>query len=229
MLPKFLDKTINKGVTVNEINLVFGLLILFVCVSHIYLSAWASKMDSFLTVKDMLSKGCKKGLPFIWHMGMWGDVFIVSPIMVIGAFMYCNTWSGDRVAIVYTIGGIVSAVMHQMYVAGGKEVPEAHAHSGRLTGAGFLHMLFMSIALAELILLFFFTPHVDHWFAVTMTVGLGIHIFLGNHFLLGLFDKFQWFGVNKWCGRDYLYSTQGWITVLVCWILLGWRCYVMIR
>jgi len=206
----------------NSISPVAGWITFIVSVLFVLIGGYAAYKDNFLTVGQMLKHGDVYGLPYITHGGMWGDLIALSLILGVSVYLYGSQWSVLEIVGWLTVGIVVSVYMHKMYIDGGCSVPEAHTHGGKLTIAGIIHEIYMAWVLAILFLLYFSTKDVGPQFLVWTSVALGIHILIGNHMIIGLVKP-------SWCGRDYLHSTMGWITVLVSWAILGISCYVRLH
>jgi len=131
----------------------------------------------------MQSAGIEKGLPFLGHGGMWGDLFIISPLLGVIVFWYGVTWSAEEIALAALIGLSVSALLHMWYMR--SDTPGAHGHKN-LSPAGWGHLLYMGFALAIFGLFYFFTPSVDPVFLYTTTGLIVFHLVLGSHLILGV-------------------------------------------
>lgn len=114
----------------------------------VVLQCIASVFDGFLTRAQMLwVHNSAKGYSFMEHGGMWADALIVTPLlaylMASYKFAYASTGS-------MTFLGAVSALWillaTKVYAPAGAEMPEAHAHDGYVTVAGWLHVLYAAVA-----------------------------------------------------------------------------------
>jgi hypothetical protein len=52
--------------------------------------------EGFLIASQMLQKGVKSGLPFLWHFGMWGDILLISPLSALIVAYYSKQWTPPR-------------------------------------------------------------------------------------------------------------------------------------
>jgi hypothetical protein len=166
-----------------------------------YLVFWQAALangNEMLTVWQMREyRGIMFGLPFLWHGGMWGDVFIISPVVawIVGEFW--TTWSWPSLIVCGLAGFTVSNLMHDLYRL--SVWPEAHVEGRELTDVGYVHHGYMSIAFAVLF----------EYYLKSVTVGglstmwlisalLVVHVAVGNHLLLGLAkrlrpERFEWY------------------------------------
>lgn len=187
----------------------------------VLLGAYAAYKDNFLTVSQMTKSGVDEGLPFIAHLGMWGDLILVSPMIAFIWNAAFDQWTLMQIVIAFGIGAVVSLVMHFFYSQ--SPFPESHVFGKRLTVAGWIHMIYMGLALGILILFFFSTKeNIPVWVIRFVVIGLGVHIVLGTHCLVGMLN-FDWYREKpqtKW---------TTWLTIIVVWLLLTWRSHKMLQ
>lgn len=177
----------------------------------ILLGGCAALLDSFLTVGQMHRKGFAKGLPWIWHGGMIGDLVFVNPICIIGTSRYGDTWQIRDWVIVGTICFVISVVLHKHYDKG--ELPEAHTYGGKRTIAGWFHLFYMGFALT-IVCLLYFRSEASSLFLVWTSILLTIHMFFGTHCHLKIWNP-EWFGIS-WKRSDLLIpSSVAFITTCV--------------
>lgn len=182
--------------------------------------AYAACLDRFFTVGDMHSRGLSKGIPFIAHGGMWGDLLWISPLLGIIVSRFGSQWSVMEILVVCAMGFSGSAIMHLSYVK--TDLPEAHTHDHKLTTAGWIHVVYMGTAFSILILLFFFTRGVSQRFAGITYFVLTLHMFVGTHIPLW-FANPEWYGGQTW---RRLFEAVG--TVAGTAILVGIACHFML-
>ncbi len=156
-------------------------LVLAISVAGVMLQALFAYVDEFFWPSQMLRK-VSRGLPFIAHGGMWGDVLIISPILAFIVERYSPGWSWGKIGTAILVGLIASFVMHETYKAG--TIIEAHVQRGHLTDAGWMHLLYMAAAFAVLGLYFLDAEYTPYMWLVS--VLLIIHTVVGNHVVLGL-------------------------------------------
>ncbi len=102
------------------------------------------------------------------------------------------------------------------------ETPDSLAWNRKLTPAGCVHWFYMGLALTVIGLLYFGTPNVNHTFLITVSLLLALHIFAGTQMFLNILRPDWW---------DKTFATdQGSIaTVLIVWVVLGWRCHYVLN
>jgi len=136
-----------------------------------------------------LKRGKNKGygLPFLCHGGMWGDVFIVSPLVAAIVGFFGAQWAPVHVVAAAAVGFGLSDFLHGTYKAGSFACPEAHVREGRLTGAGTVHFVYMGAAFAVLLLYYIRAMSADEYpHVLAVSTLLTIHVMIGNHVVLGL-------------------------------------------
>lgn len=188
--------------------------VLFVGWVFVYAQVIAAALDDMLTVRDMQHAFGRnaQGLPFMAHGGMWGDVFLISPLVAVIAGYYGNTWSHHEIVGWLTAGFIASYGMHQTY----KSVPwrEAHVAERKLTIAGHIHFVYMGVAFAA-IGWYIFRPMRSGELSVVVAVTalITIHIVLGTHVVLGILKSWRPERV-AWYPGDPLHSFGTWGPIL---------------
>jgi hypothetical protein len=195
------------------------LITFFLFESLVALQGWLAQRDNFLTVPQMQESGVNSGLPFIHHFGMWGDLFIISPLAayIVGRFL--KSWRRIRwIAASLTTGFVVSGYMHWTYLSA--NFPEAHVQNHQLTPVGWVHLLYMGSALAVFTQFFLFTTNIPRALLRITSVLLVVHVFLGTHMVLGLFDLIHPIG---WYPAQPLRSFEGWAVIGVVTTILFWR------
>jgi hypothetical protein len=182
------------------------------------LQAFFAYHDHFFTVAQMRERGIDQGLPFVWHFGMWGDCFIVSPLAAYVIGQYSDRWRLRGILISLAFGFMLALIFSWLYTL--SDVPEAHVQNHHLTAAGKVHLFYMAIALAVFIQFFLFSGNVSVSFLRIASVLLFIHVFLGTHMALGIIKlKFM----LNWYPAQPLESRFGWITLWAVGFGLTWR------
>lgn len=143
-------------------------------------SAW---QDRFLTVTQMRQKGFSRGLPWLWHGGMIGDIVLITPLCIVAIQSYGDQWNVVESAMTSVICGFVSYALHVWYDNGARKsgIPESHTYLGKRTLSGWFHLFYMALALTVIVLLFVFTESVETGFLVWSTIILVTHMFFGTH------------------------------------------------
>lgn len=167
----------------------------------VVIQALVSYRDGFFWPHQMLER-TSKGLPFAMHAGMWGDVFILSPLLAVIVAYRIEEWSWANIAIAGFLGFVASSGMHEQYK--GIPWPEAHVQNGELTFVGKAHVIYMAVAFAILGLYYLageYTPYM--WWT---SLAVVVHVVIGNHMLFGS-DPPEYYP-----GRP-LESVGGWLAI----------------
>ncbi len=167
-------------------------------------------------------------LSFWGHGGMWGDIFLISPLLAVWMSAFSPIWF-DRVQAVNTVlvmglGLILSVLAHVWYVWNSEHTTSVHASRRRLTTAGMVHLFYMGLGFAGIIKFYFLTGHslISFGLAIVSSIVIGIHVPLGTHFLKA-FIKLVDGDATKMKSREM------WGTILTVWALLIWRTWVIIN
>lgn len=177
------------------------------------LFAWK---DSFLTVEQMRNRGLANGIPLLAHGGILGDAIILTPMLSWLVYKYSDQWKVNGVIDMAVVSAVITIAMCFIWVKFGLITPEALTHDGILTVAGLFHGLYMTGALAIILLTFFYTQ-LTFVPAVIISLVLGMHLIIGNHIPLS-FLKFRWYA-----GQNYR-DIPTWLQIAVLWGLMAWRC-----
>lgn len=173
--------------------------------------------DKFFFVSQMLEQGFKQGIPLVAHAGVWGDLFVITPLSAWVVYNYADYWAKNDIITSFFIGLAITVPLVIFWVIMAKYgLPEALAHGGRLTWAGFFHALFMFGAVT-IFILFFFYSGVSQKAATVVAIILGVHIFCGSHVPLGLI------GPDWYPDRPHK-NLVTWAVILISWSALAWRC-----
>lgn len=175
---------------------------------------------------QVVARWGKAGIAFFAHGGMWGDFFLLPPLMAFIIVKYGDGWSMKLIVIMCAIGVVATTANHLNLILN-QPVPDPLGWQQEKWSTPIaLHFVYMStyVALAGL---FYYSPHVSVKAAVIVSVVLGIHMALGTHVPLGILNRFMnW----SWC-PDFL-SNNGLLWMqLGIWVVLatfatvaaGWR------
>lgn len=182
------------------------------------IQTWLAYRDGFLTPSQMQESGINAGLPFIWHFGMWGDLLIISPLAAYIVGRFFRSWRVSRVVVSLIVAFALSGLMSWSYLS--SNVPEAHVQNHQLTSVGWVHLLYMAFALAIFVQFFLFTNDIPSALLRIVSALLVIHVFLGTHMVLGLYDLYHPLG---WYPAQPLRSYQGWGVIGAVATTLFWR------
>ena len=176
----------------------------------------AAFLDSFLTVTQMRMKGFEKGLPLLYHAGIWGDL-LITPVLAYIVAAHASEWHRNDIVIAHVIGVVLIVVMGLVWVNGAKNgLPEAHTYGGKLTVAGWIHAVYFIEAIAGIILFFFFSK-ISQTEAELVAAFLAIHVVYGTHIFLGL-------AAPEWFPNRPHKDPVTWAVIGVSWTALIWRC-----
>lgn len=120
-----------------------------------------------------------RGLPFVWHGGMWADEGPFSLAAAWAIWRYWQVWSAKRIWLAVAWASVGSAILTTLYVM----MPQSlnpHVINKSLTFAGGVHALYVVMAYAPIVL-FFVTDGVRRWefwsAAALVAAGAGLGIF----------------------------------------------------
>jgi len=160
-------------------------------------AAWASGNHMLNVYQMQTFRKIREGLPFLMHGGVWGDVVIISGLMGCIVGFFWDTWAWWQIAIFLALGFAGSYGMHLTYLAA--PWPEAHVEGGHLTDVGDIHLGYMAVAFA--VLLLYYVRPVEPWeikYMTLVSVLLVSHVVIGTHVPLGLAklcapERFAWY------------------------------------
>ena len=164
--------------------------------------------DNFLTISEMRNRGIPQGLPLAWHLGIWGDVFVISILAAIIVSKFSDRWSWRDILL---IAGLMLPVTSALaWIFGLSNTPEAHIHDDHFTPAGVIHLIYMFASLSVLTLFFLCTPNVSKSLLLITGGLIIIHLLLGTHMVLGVID---WITPLDWYPDRPLKSASGWAII----------------
>ena len=152
--------------------------------SLVALQAVYAYRDGYLTMAQAkrLDHTPRKTLAvWIEHPGMWGDIFIVSPICAYILARFRGSWNSHGLLLSLLVSLIAGTVMLVLWKKGSKDLDESLARDEKLTVSGWLHGAYMAVAIFCLVLFFVFTPSAlisraeARWISCLMI----FHVFLG--------------------------------------------------
>jgi hypothetical protein len=129
-------------------------LVLAVLQLLIVAQAFMAYRINMLTVRHMTERRYEdEGLPFINHMGMWGDFLAISYLVATLADRYWHEWtlpeSISSLLKSFCWSAAITSVAHTWYAKGSRLRPEAHAIEGKRTGALGAHTVLLLYARAD--------------------------------------------------------------------------------
>ena len=176
--------------------------------SLVLIQAILAFRNHFLTVNQMQDVHMN-GLPFLWHFGMWGDFFIVSPVVAYLVRHHLYQWRWRSVMFSFTVGSISAILLGWLYTL--SAIPEAHMLNHHLTAAGVIHLLYMTISVTIFLEYLLFTSHVSASELKVVSSLVIFHVLLGTHMALGILQLFM---VLDWYPGEPLKSSIGYLTIL---------------
>jgi hypothetical protein len=192
--------------------------------SLVVFQAFAAYQDHFFTVAQMRQRSVGQGLPFIWHFGMWGDFFVISPLAAYVIGRYFVRWRLHWILASLVIGFVTAGLLSWLYTR--STMPEAHIQNHNLTAAGWAHLFYMTIAVAVFIQFLFFSGDVSVPLLRFVSVLLFAHVFFGTHMALGIIKLIY---PLDWYPAQPLKSPFGWITLWTVGFGLAWRNFGLRR
>lgn len=162
------------------------------------------------------------GYSLMEHGGFWGDIFIVIPIVAYITSRYHPAYLSWYSAVIFALAsGIIGAAGYGYAKKGEEKMPEvmlpdSYVHDGRMTDAGWVHLLFAAVTL-YILLMFYFTP---------LRPKAARHDILGISLLL---TPFFFLGICKFTRRwklSPLAQIQVTIQLVVLWAITGYRLII---
>jgi hypothetical protein len=165
------------------------------------IAAWWTNM---LTVSQMQRYGVQKGMPYLWHLGMWNDLVTIHPFL---ACMFSLFWAQSSrswwLLPAAFVGIAISSYANWAWTRG-SEVIQSHAgvandkvHAdGHMSLVGMIHIPHMALVIAIIFLTVVGTARgeVPWKLSVVGAFILLAHICVGQHWTLRLLDP-PW---NPW-------------------------------
>jgi hypothetical protein len=193
-------------------------IVAFICLEFLILSqGFLAYGDRFLTVSQMHERGIGHGLPFLWHLAMWSDLVIISPLAAYLVGQYRGKWSLRSTLACLTIALVSAGSLHWLYSL--SPMPEAHVRNRALTGPGMVHAIYMFITFAIFLQFLLFTHGVSRRILGLVSVLLLIHVFIGTHMVLGIVTMMF---PQDWYSAEPLKSVPGWATIVATAAGLLW-------
>lgn len=130
-----------------------------------------------LTERQIRRKGLA-GYSCLSHTGTWGDLLIIPPISALMS-SYSSSWDTGQTITAVIISLAATWILHAFWA---KYCPPDHniSQSKKLTPAGWLHFIFMTIVMTIAIMFYFGTDGVTRSHEIMVVVGLAIHVTLST-------------------------------------------------
>jgi hypothetical protein len=213
------DTSADRG---QEPHLTFavGSLVFLVFEALVALQGVLAHRDSMLTIAEMHARGISQGLPFLWHLGMWGDALIVCPLAAFITGRYWSRWRAPDLQSAALIAIASSWALSWLFTFG--TTPEAHVLDQHLTLTGWVHAVYMAAAFTVFLQFLFFTEQVSKFTLRVTSALLVLHVFLGTHMMLGVVQLVR---PLDWYPAHPLASIPGWIMLGSLAIALAWLSF----
>ena len=168
-----------------------GLILALSSVCLVLVEGSLTYLDEMFLPSQMMKK-YPVGFPFIANGGMWGDLFLVTPVLyIIGK--YHAEW-GVWLWPALIFGVIASYAMHYFVYLHGA-LPDSLAGGGRpISPAGWVHVAYFGGAIA-LIGLFYFCSRPTNGDVTWIGILLALHIIVANHvpfYYISKHYRFPW-------------------------------------
>jgi hypothetical protein len=205
-------------------NIKQGIVVFLILEGLVAFQVLLTYRDSFFTVSEMQQKGIDRGLPLVWNFGMWGDLFIVSPLAAIIIASYWKCWRPGQIQISTVLGILATITMVSIYSF--SNTPEAHMYDRRLTPAGYVHLVYTTLAVTVFFLLFFHTRRPSAAILISSSILLWLHAFIGTHMTLGILSCIV---ELPWYPDQPLKDPIQWTILAFLAVGLWWRTTVIRR
>ena len=117
---------------------------------------------------------------FIEHVGMWGDVFIVSPLIAYLISQYYIYWSWVSVSYCLAPCLMIGAIATHLSRQSSYHLDDSFNEDGRTLPAGWLHIGYTVVSLTAILLYYFGTPRSNTREHVLLVTGvLSFHLAIG--------------------------------------------------
>jgi hypothetical protein len=122
-----------------------------------------------------------KYLDFWRHGGMWGDFFLINPIVAHILHAHSYTWSLIIFAVVLTTAAFAGIFLQIPILHDSQSTPSAFARDGRLTMVGGMHYLYFAVSITIICMFYLFTQNsnITNAEIVIVTICLILHLALG--------------------------------------------------
>jgi hypothetical protein len=118
-----------------------------------------------------------KFLTFWQYGGMWGDFFIVNPVVAYVLDVYSRSWSGAVVSSVFTTIMLSGAFLIVRLLPQSHNMPSPFARDGFVTSAGAVHYIYFTAGMTVVFMFYLFTPSagLNMWEVIIITILLMVH------------------------------------------------------
>lgn len=177
-------------------------------------------LEGTLTAAQMKAAGLSSGLPLGWHLGIWSDLLLLSPLLAFLAAKHFEQWGVRRILALLVVAVGVSLLFNEVWRSSG--TPSAHYRDHSPTRSGVAHIVYMIFALT--IVLCFYLPRTvtRPSIAIATSLALFAHLFFGSLIPLGI-AKFA-LGLQFFPDQPFK-APVAWLILVAGGIALGVGCY----
>jgi hypothetical protein len=120
-------------------------------------------------------------LVFWKHAGMWGDFFIINPIIAYVLEFHSRSWELLALGAVFTVVALVGVLLLIPLLEDSRTTPSAFSRDGSLTVVGTMHYLYFTISTTVVTMFYLFTPwaEITELEMILITLCLIVHCGLG--------------------------------------------------
>lgn len=179
-----------------------------VAVLAVVIQALVAYLEENLTQTQMIRKGIFGGFPFVRHLGMWSDLFLL-PFVIGTMYKYQHEWSSRTMVTALVISALATAGMHYSWIKGTTMQEHILSPSG-MTSSGWLHAAYMTWVLAT-IMVFYYGSSPSFGDMSLIAILLAVHVAVGT---MGV-------SIMKIGGLD----TGSIVTTVVVWVLLAYSVF----
>jgi hypothetical protein len=206
------------------VQFIAGIFTFFFLQALVYTQYYLADTISFRTVKQMNARGIAEGLPLNYHYGIAGDKIYLSLLIALIVAWLWPQWQVYDMSKVFIYALGISVALGVLWCL--PTTPEAHMVNHSPTMVGLVHGVYMIPVIMILLLAFFYTPQPYILLLILVAVVFTLHLFVGQHMLLGLqkaIDPFNY----RWYPDQPLTNWLGWTFLFALAIAFSWRIKVL--
>jgi len=152
-------------------------------------------------------------LPFMNHGGMWGDFFIISPLIAWIIPAFSRKWGEGEMVICFIVALLIGAGMFKMWTDGSREAWDPFGQDGRATANGWIHFGYMVFCLTVVLLFYFGTAGTTGVERGIVTLALFVHVVIGvlqpEFYVWGEIARGRWIqlgSITALLGASYIFA-----------------------
>jgi hypothetical protein len=150
------------------------------------------------------------GLPFIYHLGMWGDVFLITPLLWFTVHHYSADWTAPEVVMFSGIGIGLSFLFHWFYTF--TESPDSLIWKQEISAAGWVHGIYTAFGLTITGLTLFASESISSVMLIIVAAVMAIHATLASKLFLVFANHV--FLQKTWL-RYSVHNPREWLALIV--------------